>query len=208
MRFGSVRLFALLSLTGLTISGCGSGSKASLPAAIEAGSKASPPAVTDATAADEILGQPAGWNDAKKKSDELYQAGKYAEHIAVLEAFAKAHPKFADVEIQLGDTWKSDHAALGPLPKRLAKSAAHFRRALDAAAASADDFGRKMATDSLLGVYLRQIHGSSSLSVAEQRQLIVDAGSFADDVLNKAPGNADAREIKLQLVEVASRLKK
>jgi tetratricopeptide (TPR) repeat protein len=196
MTFGSLRRFALLGLTGLTICGCGSGPQPSTPAA------------TEAAAADAILQRPAGWDEARKKSDALYQAGKYAEHIAVLEAFAKAHPKFADVEIQLGDTWRSEHEVLGPLPKRLAQAAAHYRRAIQAADASGDDFGRQMATDSLLGVHVRQIFNSASLPIAEQRQLIVDAGSLADDVLKKAPGNADAREIKSKLVEVEARLKK
>lgn len=188
-----LRRFALLGLVGLTICGCKGASKTSAPAPLEA------------TKVEETLGLPAGWDDAVNKSGELYRAGKYAESIAVLEAFAKAHPQFGQVEIHLGDSWQMDREELGPLPARLATSAAHYRRALELAT---DDFDRTQATSSLLRVYRRQVLSAASLPIAEQRQLIAGAGSLADDVLKNDPKDSDALEIKSMIAETESRLKK
>lgn len=96
---------------------------------------------------DAVLGQPAGWDDANLKSAEHYQAKRYAEALAVLESFAKAHPKFADVELMLGENLLT-MSALPNVPdkERIAQAEQHLRRGLELAT---DDYTRDWGTKAL-----------------------------------------------------------
>lgn len=138
MHFLRFRLGALLCLMALALGGCGRESK-------PAGSAAS---VTVGDQADALLGIPVGWSDANRKSAEYYIAGNYVEAIAVLEAFAKSNPKFADAELMLGDHWLTmpSHPDV-PQAARLDKALQHFRHGLKLAT---DDDTRDWATSSLL----------------------------------------------------------
>lgn len=115
------------------------------------GSKdAAPAPTTEAAGADGFVGFPSGWRDANDKSAEYYRAGNYAQAVAVLEEFAKAHPTFADVELMLGDNWLSmPSGSLTPEAERLEKAATHLKRGLELAT---DDYGRLWANSSLARV--------------------------------------------------------
>jgi hypothetical protein len=140
MRFNRFRRCARFGLIVLTCFGCG-GSKEAAPVA-------APP--TEAARADVILGIPAGWSDANAKSAEHYRAGNYPEAIAVLEEFARTHPKFADVELMIGDNWLTMPATSAtPEAERLERAAMHLQRGLELAT---DDYGRDWAKSSLLRV--------------------------------------------------------
>jgi hypothetical protein len=137
MRFNGFRWCAPFGLIVLTCFGCGR-SKEAAPVAV---------LPTEAARADVILGIPAGWSDANNKSAEHYRAGNYPEAIAVLEAFARTHPTFADVELMIGDNWLTmpDKSAT-PEAERLERAAKHLQRGLELAT---DDYGRDWAKSSL-----------------------------------------------------------
>jgi hypothetical protein len=158
MRFNGFRRCALFGFIVLTCFGC-SGSKEAAPVA-------APP--TEAARADVVLGIPAGWSDANNKSAEHYRAGNYAEAIAVLEAFAQAHPTFPDVELMIGDTWLTMPAQSGtPEAERLEKAATHLRRGLELAT---DDYGREWAKSSMLRVAEKKDAGAQPKTDATTRQ--------------------------------------
>lgn len=122
----------------LALGGCGREAK-------PAGSSAS---VTVGDQADALLRIPVGWSDANRRSAEYYVAGNYVEAIALLEAFAKSNPKFADAELTLGDNWLTmpSHPTVSQAA-RLDKALQHFRHGLELVT---DDYTRDWATSSLL----------------------------------------------------------
>jgi hypothetical protein len=103
--------------------------------------------LSDGTKADIILGIPAGWSDTNVKSAEAYRAGQFLEAVAILDAFAKQHPKFADVELMIGDNWlMMPRNAPTPEAERLQRAESHLKRGL---ALVTDDLGRQWANSSL-----------------------------------------------------------
>jgi hypothetical protein len=192
--------FALLGLLGLAVPGCGGSAKPAAPAPAAASV-----APAEAASSETIPGRPAGWDAANRTSAEHFQAGRYAEAIAVLEAFAKAHPRFADVELMLGDNWATMPRTATPSPsERRARAAVHLRRGLQLAT---DDYGRDWGTRSLLRVYQDQVFDHESLTAAARQQLVAEASPFVEDLLRKDPGNDDALRLKSRLAEIGAQAK-
>jgi tetratricopeptide (TPR) repeat protein len=133
---------ALAGFCGLVLMSCGGGTRENA---------ASPPPKTVAAQADAILGVPPGWSDANMKSAELYRAEKYDEALAVLEAFARDHPRFDEAELMLGDNHLTIPAAdAASRHDHLVQAATHFRRGLDLARL---DDTRRWGQRQLLRVY-------------------------------------------------------